>query len=254
MLQQGQRTLRLTAQRPRWTLQDQCHHILRTFTLFKDKCIVNFVSPSTRYACRFTPPAAKGGLTSTRCKTLYKWNQMSFSMVQNYLNLQSTAVLLDFRLKCRGLWGRRTIAVWSMSIFWVISECRVHVLIRHQGITFGHTKKKSTSSVYFRFSTNITCWHAHICRQLFAGRRIRDQTDINLMEMLYLLQRYMHNICKYSASTSVEGVTYYRLKISDLSRAEMWVFASTWHMHHSVHPSTETILQRLWYRSALQPK
>lgn len=102
MLQQGQRTLRLTAQCPRWTLQDQCHHILRTFTLFKDKCIVNFVSPNTRYACRFTPPAAKGGLTSTRCKTLYKWNQMSFSMVQNYLNLQSTAVLLDFRLKCRG--------------------------------------------------------------------------------------------------------------------------------------------------------
>lgn len=117
MLQQGQRTLCLTALRPRWTLQDQCHHILRTFTLFKDKCIVNFVSPNTRYAYRFTPPAAKGGLTSTRCKTFYKWNQMSFSMVQNYLNLQSTAVLLDFRLKCRGLWVRRIIAVWSMPLY-----------------------------------------------------------------------------------------------------------------------------------------
>lgn len=117
MLQQGQRTLCLTALRPQWTLQDQCHHILRTFTLFKDKCIVNFVSPNTRYVYRFTPPPAKGGLTSTRCKTFYKWNQMSFSMVQNYLNLQSTAVLLDFRLKCRGLWVRRTIAVWSMALY-----------------------------------------------------------------------------------------------------------------------------------------
>lgn len=39
--------------------------------------------------------------------------------------------------------------------------------------------------------------------------------------MLYLLLQHMHNICKYSASTSVEGVTRYRLKISDLFRVVM---------------------------------
>lgn len=49
----------LTARRPQRTRQDHCHRILRTFTLFKDKCIVNFVSPSTGCACRFTPSAAK---------------------------------------------------------------------------------------------------------------------------------------------------------------------------------------------------
>jgi len=72
MLQQGQRAQSLTALRPQWTHQDHCHRILMTFTLFKDKCIVNFVSPNTRYVCRFTPPAAKGGLTSARWKTHYK--------------------------------------------------------------------------------------------------------------------------------------------------------------------------------------
>ena len=104
MLQQGQRAHCLTAPRPRWTRQDHCHRILRTFTLFKDKCIVNFVSPNTRYVCRFTPPAAKGGLTSARRKTHYKWNQMSFSMVQNYLTLHAATVLLDFSFYNAGAW------------------------------------------------------------------------------------------------------------------------------------------------------
>ena len=72
MLQQGQSAQSLTALRPQRTHQDHCYSILRTFTLFKDKCIVNFVTPNTRYACRFTPSAAKGGLTSTRRKTCYK--------------------------------------------------------------------------------------------------------------------------------------------------------------------------------------
>lgn len=72
MLQQGRGARCLTAARPQRTHQDHCHRILRTFTLFKDKCIVNFVSPNTRYVCRFTPPTAKGGLTSARRKTQYK--------------------------------------------------------------------------------------------------------------------------------------------------------------------------------------
>lgn len=51
MLQQGQRAPSLTALCLQWTHQDHCHCILRAFTLFKDKCIVNFVSPNTRYLC-----------------------------------------------------------------------------------------------------------------------------------------------------------------------------------------------------------
>lgn len=129
ILQQGHRALCLTALRPQWTHQDHCHRILRTFTLFKDKCIVNFVSPNTRYVCRFTPPAAKGGLTSTRCKTHYKWNQMSFSMVQNYLTLHGATVLLDFRLLCRGLQARRTIEVGKVCLcISVVSKRRIHIV------------------------------------------------------------------------------------------------------------------------------
>lgn len=129
MLQQGQRAQCLTALRPQQTHQDHCHRILRTFTLFKDKCIVNFVSPNTRYVCRFTPSAAKGGLTSTRCKTHYKWNQMSFSMVQNYLTLHCAAVLLDFRLWCRGLQARRTMEGRNVSMhFSFCSKCRIHFM------------------------------------------------------------------------------------------------------------------------------
>lgn len=148
--------------RPRWTLQDQCHHILRTFTLFKDKCIVNFVSPNTRYACRFTPPAAKGGLTSTCCKTLYKWNQMSFSMVQNYLNLQSTAALLDFRLKCRGLWVRRTIAAWSMTLYFSHFRMQSSCSNKAPGYNFGHRKKGPTCSIYLCFGGDkVQEWHEY---------------------------------------------------------------------------------------------
>lgn len=40
------------------------HCIFPTFTLFKDKCIVNSVSPLTRYVCCSSPSAAKGALTS----------------------------------------------------------------------------------------------------------------------------------------------------------------------------------------------
>lgn len=36
------------------------HCILQTFTLFKDKCIVNSVSPHTRYVRCSTPSTAKG--------------------------------------------------------------------------------------------------------------------------------------------------------------------------------------------------
>lgn len=58
--------------------------------------------------------------------------------------------------------------------------------------------------------------------------------------LLFLLLQYMHNICKYSASTSVKGVTCYHLESSDLFCTAMGVFATIYHMHHSVHPPKPT--------------
>lgn len=64
MLQQGQKAHRLTALRPQWTLQDHCHRILGTFTLFKDKCIVNFVSPTVDMCAASLLPQPKVGSPS----------------------------------------------------------------------------------------------------------------------------------------------------------------------------------------------
>ncbi|KAJ8012735.1 hypothetical protein DPEC_G00045970 [Dallia pectoralis] len=62
----------LTGPRPLRTSQDRCHRILGTFTLFKDKCVVNLVSGNTRNVRCTTPAAAQGGFTSISPQTDYK--------------------------------------------------------------------------------------------------------------------------------------------------------------------------------------
>lgn len=151
MLQQDQRASCLTAPHPQRTLQDHCHCILRTFTLFKDKCIVNFLSPYTRYVWCSTPPTARGGFTSTRCTTHYKWNQMSFSVVQNYLTLHGAAAHLDFRLQCRALQVKRAMEERNVSLYFSYLQCRVHVIMR-------------------RDSPSVPIWYCYISNYMFGAK------------------------------------------------------------------------------------
>lgn len=71
----------------------------------------------------------KGGLTSARCETHYKWNQMSLSMVQNYLTLHCAAELSDCRLWCRGAPAQRTMGGENVAVHsGLCSECWSHFM------------------------------------------------------------------------------------------------------------------------------
>lgn len=83
---------------------------------------------------------------------------------------------------------------------------------------------------------------ANFCGQLFSAKIL-----------LFLMLQYRRNICKHSPSTSVKGVTCCRLESSDLFCATMEMFASIYHMHHSVH-SQKPPSQRLRYKSTSGPK
>lgn len=56
------------------------HCILQTFTLFKDKCIVNSVSPHTRYVRRSAPSTAKG--LSPLLPTRHATNEIKWMLLE----------------------------------------------------------------------------------------------------------------------------------------------------------------------------